>query len=498
MRRARPLFVTLLCLVPLAAAGCGSSGSGNSASSPLDNALGYMPKSAPLIVEIDTDLNDSQWQSLSANVQKFPFAGQVKSQLKDAINSTGINYDKDVKPLLGNEAVLGAPTVQATVGSSVQFVGAIQVKDKGKLESLLNQEQDIAKDGKEGDAQLYKSKTDNSEVAIDGDVFVISDSKQQTVAAIQQRQRDDRFTEDQFNSSLSGTPTDALTRVYVNIQALLSGSPQTSNALKVKWVNALRTAGFTASSQSDGISFDYNIKTDPSGLSDSDLPVASGDQSPPVSTKAGEVGIGIRGLDQTAHFIESVAQTVNPSGYAKFVRNKRKLDSQLGLDVDKDVIDQLSGNTAISVSANGHYAFRVEPKDPAGLSQTLAKLAKAPKSALGGATITRVRNLYKLTGKAGKVYYYGVVNKVFVLSDDLGTLGQLATDTPQPVPGAKGAIAINADVGKLASALIAKAAGGGLGGAFGGSLATAPLGALTGWTSSSTNGLQGHMKLAIK
>ena len=84
------------------------------------------------------------------------------------------------------------------------------------------------------------------------------------------------------------------------------------------------------------------MKTDSSQLSDTDLPIASGEDSSPVSTKAGEVGVGIRGLDQTIHFIESVSQTVNPSGYARFLRNKRKLQSQIGLALDKDLIDQLS------------------------------------------------------------------------------------------------------------------------------------------------------------
>jgi Protein of unknown function (DUF3352) len=501
--RFRPLLATLLCLVPLVAAGCGSSSSGDNGKSPLDNALGYMPKSAPLVVAIDTDLSDGQWKSLQANVKKFPFAGQVTTQLKDAINSTGVNYDTDVKPLLGNEAVLGSPTVQSTVASSTRFVAAIEVKDKGKLQSLLGKEKDIAKDGKEGDAQLYKSKTDNSEVALDGDVFLVSDSKQQTVAAIQQRQRDDRFTEDEFNGALSGLPSDALGRVYVNAQALINGTPESAKARQVKWVAALRTAGFALSSPSDGISFDYNVKTDSSQLSDADLPIASGDQSPPVPTKGGEVEVGVRGLNQTIHFIESVSRTASPSGYGKFLRNKQKLESQLGLNLDKDLIDQLSGNTAFSTSSQGHYALRVEPKDPAALSQTLAKFAKAaPKLAKGaglrGAKITRVRGLYKLTGRDGKTYYYGVVGKVFAFSDNLASLGQIASDTPQPVNGAKGAVAINADIGKLASQLIAEAAGGGLGGAFGGSIATAPLGALTGWTSSSTSGLNGHMKLAIK
>jgi len=91
-----------------------------------------------------------------------------------------------------------------------------------------------------------------------------------------------------------------------------------------------------------------------------------------------------------------------------------------------------------------------------------------------------------------------MVGKVFALSDSAARLAQIAAGSPQTVPGAKGAVAINADVGKLVAQIISQAAGGGLGGAFGGSLATAPLGNLTGWASSSTSGMTGHLKLGIK
>jgi hypothetical protein len=497
----RRLFVVLLCVVPLAAAGCGSSSS-DSGKSPLDNALGYMPKSAPVVFALDTDLSDSQWQSLTDNVKKFPFAGQVTNSLKTSISQSGLDYDKDIKPLLGNDFVVSLPTVQATIGGNSQAVGALQVKDEGKLSDLLSHAKDLTKDGSSSGATLYKGNT-GTELAQDGDVFLVANTKQQVIAALEQRARDDRLTEDTFNSNLSGLPSDALTRGYVNAQALINGSPGTDIARKVKWVTALRTVGYALSSQSDGLAIDFNVKTDPSQLSDSDLPLAAGADSPPVSSKAGEIGVGIRGLDQTERFAESVAQAVSPSSYQNFVANKQKISRQLGLDLDKDLISQLSGNASISFDIQGHYALRVEPKDPAALSKTLDKFAgAAPKFARGaglpGAKLTHVGGLYKLSGSNGKTIYYGMVGKVFAASNNPASLAQIAADTPQPVPGAKGALAINADIGKIASEVIARAAGGGLGGAFGGSLATAPLGTFTGWTSSSTSGLVGHFKLAIK
>jgi hypothetical protein len=495
----RRFLVIALCLVPLAA-GCGS-GSSDSGKSPLDNALGYMPKSAPLVVAVDTDLNGGQWKSLTANVKKFPFSGQISSGIKNSLQQTGLDFDKDIKPLLGNEFVVSLPT--ATVGGSgSQVVAAIQVADKGKLSSLLSGDKRLKKDGSSNGATFYRQ-TDGGETVQDGDVLLVTENKQQATAAIEQRSRDDRLTQDTFNRNLGGLPSDALVRGYVDEGALLSSSPAAATARKVKWVGALKTSGFTVSSQSDGLSIDFNAKTDSSQLQDSDLPIASGDDSPPVSTKSGEIGVGIRGLNQTIHFAESVAAVVSPASYSNFRNSENIIKSHDGLDLEKDLVDQLSGNTSISSDVSGHYAIRVEPKDPAALAQTLKKSAAiAPDFAEGaglkGAKISRVRGLYKLTGSSGQTIYYGMVGKLFVASNNLSSLAQAASDTPQPVQGAKGAVAINADVGKLASELIARAAGGGLGGAFGGSLATAPLGNLTGWVNSNTSGLTGHLHLAIK
>ncbi|HKN93735.1 MAG TPA: DUF3352 domain-containing protein [Thermoleophilaceae bacterium] len=500
MRRLLAAVCTLA--IALAAAGCGG-GSSDSGKSPLDNALGYLPKSAPVVAAIDTNLNDDQWKSLGANVKKFPFAGQVESSLKTSISQSGLDFDKDIKPLLGNDFVVGFPTVQSVAGSNDQAVAALEVKDKGKLSKVLSNDNHLTKDGSSNGATLYRADSGGTEVAQDGNVLVVGNSKQQTVAALEQRGRDDRLTQDTFNNGLSGLPSDALARVYVNAQQLIAGSPGTQTAQKVKWVAALRTVGVTVSSESSALAIDFNAKTDSSQLSDADLPFASGDASPPVSIKPGEIGVGIRGVNQTEHFIENVAKVVSPASYANFLKAKQTIANRLGLNIDKDLIDQLSGNTAIAYDINGKFAMRADPKDPAAFRKTLARAARvAPQFARGaglpGAKLTRAGGLYKLTGTNGKTLYYGMVGSVFAASNDPVRLTQIASATPQQVTGAKGAVSINADVAKIVAGIISQAAGGGLGGAFGGSLATAPLGNLTGSITSGTSGLTGHLQLAIR
>src|SRR4051794_31358956 len=89
----------------VAVAGCGG-GAGSSGKDALDEAFGYLPKTAPLVVAVDTDPNGSQWRSLSTILHKFSFGDQVSQQLKQAVSSQGLDFDKHIKPLLGNEAVI--------------------------------------------------------------------------------------------------------------------------------------------------------------------------------------------------------------------------------------------------------------------------------------------------------------------------------------------------------------------------------------------------------
>src|SRR6266487_4959404 len=116
----RKILATSLAALAVAVAGCGGGSSGSGGKDPLDNALGYLPKSAEVVAAIDTDPNGSQWKALSAILRKFSFGDQIAQQLKQSISQQGLNYDNQVKPLLGNEVVLGSSDLH-------NFVVALQV-----------------------------------------------------------------------------------------------------------------------------------------------------------------------------------------------------------------------------------------------------------------------------------------------------------------------------------------------------------------------------------
>lgn len=276
--------------VAAALAGCGSD---SGSAGPLDNALGYLPKDAPFVVAIDTDLEGDQFQSVKKIVDKFPFGDQIAKSLQQSLANQSLDYEKDLKPLLGNEFVVGVDDPQAlTGGGGSSFVGAIEADDGGKLDDVIAGEKPKQVGEKDG-AKIYQD-DDGDAFAVDDDVLVVAGSRQQLEKALDQRDGDDRLTEETFDDGTEGLPKNALVRVYGDLQSLLESSSSTAAARKIKWVAALRTLGITASVKDDEIDIDYRVATDSSDLTDADLPIASGAASPAVVSRPGEIGFGIR------------------------------------------------------------------------------------------------------------------------------------------------------------------------------------------------------------
>ena len=216
-------------------------------------------------------------------LDKFPFASQVERQLQQRLESGDIDYENDLKPLLGNEFVVGATDAQAVVDrgdGNDEFIGAIQVKDKGKLEDA-DREGGGQGGGRHGRRQGLRGRRrrrlrDRGRRAGGGQHAASS-----STSALEQRDADDRLTEETFDKGTEGLPKDALIRVYGDLQKLLASDPDTADARKVKWVGRPahpRRHGLVHGRR--GRPWDFRLGTDGGDLSDEDLPMATGDESP--------------------------------------------------------------------------------------------------------------------------------------------------------------------------------------------------------------------------
>ena len=496
MTKRRAEILTLLASLlaaALIASGCGSSGSS------LGSALSYVPKGSPLVITVQTDTSGQQYKQLGSLLSRFPGGSALKSQVTNSLSQGGsVNYNNDVKPLLGNDLVIAAPSVSALRGGQSRFLVALKVNDEGKAASLLKRS--ATRIGSSHGSDVYRSRTGEA-VTLTNGVLVQAPTPQELDQALSRAGGSDHMTESDFQARVVGLPSDALVKVGGDLQALLSQSANGGTARKVAWVNALQTFGLTIAAQNDGLALGFNVRTSGQSLTSNQLPLATGTASPPVVVRAGEIGIGIRGLNQTYTFITDAAKSLNPGSLSQFNSALQTVGSRYGVDFHRDVISQLSGNSSISIGLGNAFAVRTELENPPAFKATLAKLAPALPSIASGAGLKNAavakpsggNPFYALAGSNGKRYVFGVVGSTFVLSNNPAMAGQIAVQSPTSVPGATGAVAIFSDARALVDAIANRTHRSAAAAAF-----SSALGNLTGWISSSTSGLRGNLKIQVK
>jgi hypothetical protein len=497
----RSIAALFACVAVLAVAGAGCGSSDSNSSSGLGTVLAYVPADTPFAVSVDTNLEDDQYKALDAILNRFPGADTIKSLLKAQLTmgQEGVDFDKDIKPLLGNPAVISATDVTSFLSNSADagFVAALQVKDTDALNSLVDKT-GAKKQGEVGGATVYQD--GNTYFAVNDDVVVLAGSKELLDAALKRADGGDSLSEDDFNKGLDGLPEDAFARVYVDVQGLLGQSEGAKAARKIEWVNALRTLGLTVSAQKDSIDVEFNLHTDGTDLTDADLPVASGDEAAQVVQRPGEIGVGLRDPRQLIAFFESALQAVDPQTFGDYEQGKRALSAKLDLDVDKDVIAQLTGNLSVSATIQGQFGVRAEVKDPQAFAKTVDKVAKAlPElgSGLGIEGVRRSGDLYEARLSGGGTFVFGVAGGALVAATDAARAHQLASAQPKAVEGAKGSLVLRADAEGIARQLLAKIAP-----QFGipapiVPVFARPFGDLTGSVTTSTDGLKGKLSLTF-
>jgi hypothetical protein len=500
----RKLSLLTLILGILAIAGCGGSGGGSDGSSPLDNALRYLPADSPFAVAIDTDTKGDQLEAADDLSDRFALGDEVEKQIKDALGERAGDLE-DLQKALGNEFVVGSTDVRSFVDSpgddDTAFVGAIQVDDSDALDKLIDGEK-AEEDGEADGAKLYKDDSGES-FAIDGDVLVVAGSKQELEDALATRYGDDGMTESDFDAGTEGVSQDALLRVYLNVGALLKADPGAKQALKSKWVAAVRTAGIAMTFEPKQVAVDIDVTTDPAGLTDADLPIAAGADAPQVLDRGG-INLALRDPSQLLEFAQATAGTIDPEGFASFEQDKAKIERELDIDLDKDLIDQLDGDLAVSIGLNGKFGARAELKDPAAFEQSLTKLEKVLPNIAEGATGEKVgfvkpkdgEDFYAIATAGGNQIVFGVVEDFFVFSNSATIAGSLASEGTKTVPGAKGALVLNMNAEQIAKAALEEAEGQGLElpdelKLKKGSLDAGPLNELIGSFEATTEGLSG-------
>ena len=496
MRRLTWLFVLLVCLL----VGCGSDDS----AAPLDASLSYLPKGTPFAVAVDTDLQGDQWKEVDAALERFPLGLSAEDALGTALSEQGVSF-KDVKPVLGNPFVVSAASADSFVnGGGDAFVGAIKVDDEDKLNALI-EKTGARESGEAAGATIYEE--GDTTFAVDDGVVVFADSRQGLEQAVERADGDDHLDEKSFEQGLEGLPQDGIAEMYVDVGALLDSTTGFGGARRVEWLSAISTLGFSASVADDRVEMEVNLRTEGENLSEEDLPIAAGNEAPPIIERPGEFGFGIRNLAHVVGFAERAGQAVDPEGFGQYALAKETLNARLDIDIDKDLIGALSGNVSGSLALNGGFGIRAELEDPAAFEDTLAKAAPALPALLEGAgsgsgTLTKPGSgggLYSLRPQGGgQAVFFGVVDDQFVVASDRARAAGLADEPAVEVEGAEGAVVMGADGQQVINeGLKMLGSDAGLGG-FGAQLFTGPIGALVGSLAADTDGMRGRFSLELE
>jgi len=480
----------------IALAGCGGD---DSSSSPLDEALGYLSEDAGFALIASTDPGD--YQDFRDVAERFPFAGRAEDLLKQSLERGEVDFDEDIRPLLGNEVVIGTDDNASFLDSEADtpFVFAIETEDAEALRELA--ESGGEQTGESEGHDLYEGQDDDTFLAIKDEVLVLSNDQGTLENALKQRGEDDRLTEDDVEPAFEDLPDDAPVRAYANVAALLAASPDAEEALKVEWVDHIDTFGLSLDAGEDAIALDWSLRTDPEGLSDDNLPIASGSESPQLLERdegSAEITLGLRDPSQVIDFALATAKVVDPAGYAEFQSGKEAVGRRLGIDVDEDVLAQLSGNVAAVVSIDGNFGVRAELEDPDAFEGTLAKVMEELPRLADGVTVTEPKQGNRFYGVAtadGDSFAVGVAEDALVVANTAELASEVATRGLVDPGGAEGAFVATADAEQLANAAIARFAGGLEG--IGGTLFTGQLGDLFQSVTASTEGLSGRLELTI-
>jgi Protein of unknown function (DUF3352) len=373
MRRLAGVLVAACLALP----GCGDSGTGSS----LDDSLGYFPRDAGAVFAISTDLDTEQWQAFDEKLAPDLFDGMgLEEMLRETTEDFGseeepFSYEEDVEPLLGNQLVVGTPssrpirTRDADPGDA-PLLAALDANDGEKLRELARRFE-LEKTGQTNGAELYGSGGE-SFAAIEGDVLVVAEGEGILKEALARRDGGERLTEDRFEEGLAGLPDDSLVRGYGDLSSALE-TADLRPLLELEWFSALGTFGASAGFDGDQrLRVDAILNTDADGLTEADLPLAAGDESPAIIESDTEVSGASRDQSQTTVFLLRAVRAAFPN--SDFVRDVATVERELDIDFEKEVLEQFNGPSASLLSREGGFAARSEVADAERMSRTLRRL----------------------------------------------------------------------------------------------------------------------------
>ena len=452
----RALRLALIAATAALLGGCGED-------ERIGDALAYLPREAPLVATVSTDLEGDQLTQLDAKLRRLGVLDRgLEVELEEgARRELGVSWAEDVKPLLGNRAAVGVPAAGGLSRGSPPVLVALEVRDRERLLRLaLDVPEYIEPAGETSGARLFRARGQGRGglIAVKNDELVLADSRPTLVAALRRRDVEGGLTEVEFDARAGEVSADAALRAYADIESLrrelpLVPSADTRELRRVPWYAALRTVGLAFGASKETLDLELAAATDPTGLSPRELPLAPDVGPPGVPGRRPEPVVGLRNPAHLLRFGLDALRSTDPEGESS--RSIRRDERRLGIDLRRDVLDQLSGDSVFTPSRSGRELVRFDVRDPARAAGTLRKVAiglprLSADSPLGlGIEGVRVRRipgdelLYRISSGRGRLVL-GLVDNRLVYGPEREARA-LAREPVAQLEGLEGALTFRAD-----------------------------------------------------
>jgi hypothetical protein len=181
-------------------AGCGARDEASRA-----DGAEIVPANAPVFVAINSDLRSGQWRQVAELVRKFPAGDDAVSSLESSLkNESGLTYEADLEPALGDEVDLVWLDFENEFSNVVALT---KPKDEDAFQKM------IAKGNESGPDDLVCQELDGWQVCADNET---------KIARFRQQSSGDKLADDgTFNDALAELPEEALVHVYVRGQSII-------------------------------------------------------------------------------------------------------------------------------------------------------------------------------------------------------------------------------------------------------------------------------------
>jgi hypothetical protein len=472
MRRLVPLAL----FAALVIAGCGSSAAKSTSSAAagpngvIGAELSYFPAGDPFVLSIQTNPASTQVTSTEGVLSHFPLLSAGESLLIDKLQSLGVNYETQLKPLFGHPALVGLSTSDPTGFNSGDVLIVWQTASAAKLATLLKPSTGAHRSGTDGSFSMYNAGAGTT-IAVSGPTVVLGLSPTDVRSALARHAEGAGFSAAEYTSLTSGLPRTGLIQAFGDLSGVLS-NPRAAKARTIPWVGAIHGYGVTVGAQGSGLGISFRLDTTGATLTSAQLPLAAAGTAPSLAG-SDPISVGLTNPGQSISFLLNILKLTSPHQLAKL-----HADGLADLDA---LAGQLTGTMSISSDTKTTLA-RAAVTDPAKATSELDAVIKHSTTSLGGGFYRK-----------GTVSF-GVSDKQFVIGNaSVAQLKAFTTLPSTPAPGPKGTLVFRVQLLPLLKLVHSSVASSPIVGTV-----LAELGDVTGSVQSSPSALTGNATLAIK